>query len=79
MSEPSSGIQTTEFWKGLLLAMLNVAVTAGVVSQQDQTQLSGAVTSGVAGVAVVIANAWIVVNYVKQRSQLKSDHLTAQK
>lgn len=72
------GLKTTEFYVTAAGVLLSVLVAMGLVSSTDVEHLTAAVTKIAGAVAVVVANAWVLVRYVEARTGLKVESLDLQ-
>jgi hypothetical protein len=69
---PKPGIWTTEHFAAIVSQVLTMLALCGFISQNDTQTLEEAVTKGIAAVFIFIANAAVVVHYIKSRLHLKS-------
>lgn len=67
-----SGIRTTEFWVTMITQALTLLTIVGVVPLSDADTLREALVKCVTAAGVFIANAWIVVNYIRSRTAQKT-------
>lgn len=68
------GFLTSEFWTSagtVLGTLITVGVTVGVITPADGQNLAAAVTSGLAAAAAFATNAYVVVQYIQNRTALK--------
>jgi len=69
---PKPGIWTTEHFAAIVSQVLTLLALFGFISQNDTQTLEEAVTKGIAAVFIFIANAAVVVHYIKGRLHLKA-------
>ncbi len=65
------GYKTTDFWKAILCQVLTLLVVSGVVSPADGDTLAGAASNALTAAVALVANAVVIVQYIKGRVQLK--------
>lgn len=75
MNDVKPGWKTTEFWITLLGQVLALLVALGVVQTSDAGLLGNALSNSITAIATLLANALIVVNYVRGRAHLKATQL----
>jgi hypothetical protein len=66
-----AGFLTTEFWITLITQALALLALSGVITGNDATLLSDAMSKCIAAGGVFLANAWVVVRYIQSRTHLK--------
>lgn len=76
MSDTQKGWKTSEFWATLLKLCIAVGITLGVISAADATKLEGALTNVITAVFMFLANAYVVAEYVKSRTTVKTSEPT---
>jgi hypothetical protein len=69
---PKPGIWTTEHLAAIVSQVLTMLALFGFISQNDTQTLEEAITKGIAAVFIFIANAAVVVHYIKSRLHLKA-------
>jgi hypothetical protein len=69
---PKPGIRTTEHFAAIVSQVLTMLALFGFISQNDTQTLEEAITKGIAAVFIFVANAAVVVHYIKSRLHLKS-------
>lgn len=70
------GWKTTEFWAVVVLAVLSVAVAAGVITPEQSEQISNAVVQtidAVANLVSVLAPLAGVIMYIWSRTMVKTN------
>lgn len=65
------GYLTTEFWLALVAQALPLLVTTGVIAPGDVNTLEGALTRIINSAAALLAAAWVLVSYIKSRTEVK--------
>lgn len=73
------GWQTSEFWIAVASQLFAILVFFGVVLVGDAVILQDAVTKIVIAVFTIVANGWVIVNYIKSRTTLKTQLLEGQR
>jgi hypothetical protein len=73
--EVKSGARSTEFWVTLLVQFVSVFLFANAGSGSEPAQ--DALTKGATALGALIANALVVVHYLKSRTQLKAAAIMA--
>jgi hypothetical protein len=71
------GWQTSEFWIALAGQVLALLALTGAINIGDKDKVETAVTNMVTAVFTITSSAAVVVRYIRSRSELKSQALTA--
>ncbi len=69
MTKP--GYKTSEFWATLAGQLLTLLALAGLIAPGDLGSLQDAVGKCITAAALFLTNAWVVVSYIRSRTQLK--------
>lgn len=72
-----SGYLTTEFWLTLIAQVLPILVTAGAIGPGDVSTLEGTLTKIVTSAATVLGATWVLVSYIKGRTETKKVQILA--
>lgn len=68
------GYKSTEFYGMLAAVITGALVLTKILEPGDHQDLTEAITNVFAGAAVAIANAAVVVQYIRARTDLKLNH-----
>lgn len=71
------GWRTSEFWMALIGQALALLALTGVIPVGDQEQLETALANAVTAVFTILSSAAVVIRYIRSRTDLKSQALTA--
>ena len=75
MTPLKPGYATTEFWVTVASQLVAVLALVGLVSFGDVAGIQDATSKAIVGAAAVLANALVVVRYVRGRMDLKADQV----
>lgn len=70
--DPKPGWKTTEFWISVAAQILAVVVLLGLMSQSDSETVGQAISQSIEAVGVIVANAAIILGYIKSRTTAKN-------
>jgi hypothetical protein len=65
------GWQSTEFWTTFTGQLLSFLTLVGIIHASDVATLQDALAKCVTAVFVLVVNAWVVVRYIRSRTELK--------
>jgi len=67
------GYKTSEFWISISGQILAVLVLIGLLAPGDQETLGVSIAKSVEAIGVIIANAAVVIHYIKSRTIIKGN------
>ena len=73
MNPKKPGWQTSEFYTALIAQILPLLVTTGVIGPSDVSTLEGALTRIVTASTAILGAAWVIVSYIKSRTEVKTN------